>query len=297
MVVSGSRPSRGRSVVVWITAPSRPIPVAAAASATQKFPVVRNTVLPRYAPSMKSSPWAKLTTSMIPKISVRPEATRARIIPVTIPLMTWIRSRSNGIVTLHSQVLVDDRVVPPEVRRGRVVAHHPFLHDVHAARDLEGQSHVLLDEQDRHPVAVEDVDDLVDLGDHAGHQTLGRLVEEDDLGLEHHRPRDREHLLLAARERATRLVAPLPQHREPPVDLLEQGVASRRLHAGPVEPGSEVLEDAQKPKDATVLRHVGDAEPGQVVRDRKSTRLNSSHSQISYAVFCLKKKKNNTNIT
>src|SRR2546430_5277687 len=28
--------------------------------------------------------------------------------------------------------------------------------------------------------------------------------------------------------------------------------------------------------------------------DRKSTRLNSSHSQISYAVFCLKKKKNCT---
>src|SRR2546430_6746314 len=30
----------------------------------------------------------------------------------------------------------------------------------------------------------------------------------------------------------------------------------------------------------------------QAVVDRKSTRLNSSHSQISYAVFCLKKKKN-----
>src|SRR2546427_9377462 len=30
--------------------------------------------------------------------------------------------------------------------------------------------------------------------------------------------------------------------------------------------------------------------------DRKSTRLNSSHSQISYAVFCLKKKKNNKHI-
>src|SRR2546430_10665691 len=29
---------------------------------------------------------------------------------------------------------------------------------------------------------------------------------------------------------------------------------------------------------------------GQRERDRKSTRLNSSHSQISYAVFCLKKK-------
>src|SRR2546427_7535469 len=30
--------------------------------------------------------------------------------------------------------------------------------------------------------------------------------------------------------------------------------------------------------------------------DRKSTRLNSSHSQISYAVFCLKKKKNKQNV-
>src|SRR5205085_11612619 len=30
-------------------------------------------------------------------------------------------------------------------------------------------------------------------------------------------------------------------------------------------------------------------------RDRKSTRLNSSHSQISYAVFCLKKKKKKYN--
>src|SRR5688572_31528219 len=30
--------------------------------------------------------------------------------------------------------------------------------------------------------------------------------------------------------------------------------------------------------------------------DRKSTRLNSSHSQISYAVFCLKKKKHNKHI-
>src|SRR5256886_6904483 len=31
--------------------------------------------------------------------------------------------------------------------------------------------------------------------------------------------------------------------------------------------------------------------------DRKSTRLNSSHSQISYAVFCLKKKKKHTLVT
>src|SRR3712207_7957362 len=32
-------------------------------------------------------------------------------------------------------------------------------------------------------------------------------------------------------------------------------------------------------------------------RDRKSTRLNSSHANISYAVFCLKKKNININVT
>src|SRR2546430_7702513 len=45
--------------------------------------------------------------------------------------------------------------------------------------------------------------------------------------------------------------------------------------------------------------HLGEAKSGQLLhgevdlrggKDRKSTRLNSSHSQISYAVFCLKKK-------
>src|SRR3712207_7424198 len=35
----------------------------------------------------------------------------------------------------------------------------------------------------------------------------------------------------------------------------------------------------------------GDVAGAGVVEDRKSTRLNSSHANISYAVFCLKKKK------
>src|SRR2546430_10691215 len=43
------------------------------------------------------------------------------------------------------------------------------------------------------------------------------------------------------------------------------------------------------PKNITTVRQPNIAEIA--ARDRKSTRLNSSHSQISYAVFCLKKKK------
>src|SRR5437660_6639434 len=46
------------------------------------------------------------------------------------------------------------------------------------------------------------------------------------------------------------------------------------------------------------LEHLKDPQPVQdrprILKDRKSTRLNSSHVAISYAVFCLKKKKKNT---
>src|SRR3712207_8916112 len=41
---------------------------------------------------------------------------------------------------------------------------------------------------------------------------------------------------------------------------------------------------------ACVVEHRRDVEPGAAHPDRKSTRLNSSHANISYAVFCLKKK-------
>src|SRR5438067_10539427 len=42
---------------------------------------------------------------------------------------------------------------------------------------------------------------------------------------------------------------------------------------------------------------IGPAGPKRGQRDRKSTRLNSSHVSISYAVFCLKKKKYHTSRT
>src|SRR3712207_8423334 len=45
------------------------------------------------------------------------------------------------------------------------------------------------------------------------------------------------------------------------------------------------LETREEPRDVQSVR----------CRDRKSTRLNSSHANISYAVFCLKKKNNRHN--
>src|SRR2546421_4978089 len=52
---------------------------------------------------------------------------------------------------------------------------------------------------------------------------------------------------------------------------------------------------ATAPYEPSVTTHTHQTAPTQFLEakgDRKSTRLNSSHDQISYAVFCLKKKKN-----
>src|SRR5688572_32123745 len=59
--------------------------------------------------------------------------------------------------------------------------------------------------------------------------------------------------------------------------------AGRRDDAGGAGRGG--LHQQSRGRSETPDRRVSDAQ------DRKSTRLNSSHSQISYAVFCLKKKK------
>src|SRR5437868_9206867 len=70
------------------------------------------------------------------------------------------------------------------------------------------------------------------------------------------------------------------------------------LHSFPTRRSSDLL--ATAPGGLTVMNGTGfsvcavcgSPEPGAVHhRDRKSTRLNSSHVSISYAVFCLKKKK------
>ncbi len=93
---------------------------------------------------------------------------------------------------------------------------------------LQGERHVLLDEEDGHALPVEDADDVADLRDHAGHQPLGGFVEENDLGLQHHGPRDGQHLLLAAGEGPARLIAALAQAREALEDTLEQRALSAR---------------------------------------------------------------------
>src|SRR5438270_2350957 len=72
----------------------------------------------------------------------------------------------------------------------------------------------------------------------------------------------------------------------------------RDLHSFPTRRSSDLVE-RPRPLGAETLQGVRElglanrarGRPGASRLDRKSTRLNSSHSQNSYAVFCLKKKK------
>src|SRR3712207_9583358 len=64
------------------------------------------------------------------------------------------------------------------------------------------------------------------------------------------------------------------------------------ISARPVRPRQGAAERGADPGGRRSRPHAGHGlHPGHRGEDRKSTRLNSSHANISYAVFCLKKKK------
>src|SRR6266511_5688021 len=71
------------------------------------------------------------------------------------------------------------------------------------------------------------------------------------------------------------------------------GRRSRRRQGGHLRRGASRALDRVRPQQPHLLASGPDPGParGGAARDRKSTRLNSSHVKISYAVFCLKKKK------
>src|SRR3712207_8018493 len=90
--------------------------------------------------------------------------------------------------------------------------------------------------------------------------------------------------------------------RRPPRSTLFPYTTLFRSGAGDGDPPAQAAAGEQDPRVAGALagrvqgRHGrrGDARDPQ--GDRKSTRLNSSHANISYAVFCLKKKKKKTHM-
>src|SRR5687768_18210084 len=78
-------------------------------------------------------------------------------------------------------------------------------------------------------------------------------------------------------------------------DMLELGDAAPDLHRALKEAIDAASVDLVLACGPLMGHLFEDLARGQQGTDRKSTRLNSSHGYISYAVFCLKKKKKNIN--
>src|SRR3712207_8398940 len=95
--------------------------------------------------------------------------------------------------------------------------------------------------------------------------------------------------------------------RPPRSTLFPYTTLFRSLHPGNsiiVEPTPDAVANAvafikARPFDSSAIQREASAavEREKAWLDRKSTRLNSSHANISYAVFCLKKKKNNQSLS
>src|SRR5258708_30045907 len=84
---------------------------------------------------------------------------------------------------------------------------------------------------------------------------------------------------------ATTEIYPLPLHDALPI-LADQRRRREEPHPLPSPTGGQAQPGGQER-----LPSPGVADEATIELDRKSTRLNSSHQIISYAVFCLKKKK------
>src|SRR5437763_16566597 len=110
---------------------------------------------------------------MMPKISVRPEATSARISPLTMPFSVWMTSCAKLTPISDTKILVDHGVVGAQLSRGRMVTDDAFFDDVDALAGFQRQRHVLLDQQHGNAILAQHFDDLADQGYHARHQPLG----------------------------------------------------------------------------------------------------------------------------
>src|SRR6266850_422421 len=180
-----------------------------------------------------------------------------RVDPIPLPRPRQT-TRRPGAKPSEREILLPDRRVLAELARRALVADVPFLEHVDPVREVEREGDVLLGEEDREPVGLEPTDLLLQVIDHERCEPLGGLVEEQELRVPHEGPRDREHLLLAARQKAAGPVAQRPEGREQIEHPLRREAARTRALLGDVE----VLPHRQIGEDPAILGNEADAEPG-----------------------------------
>ena len=133
--------------------------------------------------------------------------------------------------------------------------HEPVDSAVHHDRNLvghcAGNANVLLDDENVHlALGGECQQHLFDLRDDHRGQALGRLVHDEQARIGQKRPRDRQHLLLAARQLGTAVTLPLGKAREGRIDAFGTPRSALLLDH------LEVLINGQRPPKPPSLGHI-----------------------------------------
>src|SRR5687767_11427416 len=147
----------------------------------------------------------------------------------------------------------------------RPVPHHAALFEHVVMIGQAGQRlHVLVDQEDRQAAALEPLEARPDLVTDERGQALGRLVEDQQHRIGHERPADRQHLLLAAGERAAEGPGARSQLRK----QLEHALDRPRLGDAPAVGGGgdEVLAHGEIREHLAPLGHETKARLGDAVR-------------------------------
>ena len=121
---------------------------------------------------------------------------------------------------------------------------------------MKGHIGVLLNEQDGHALAIDLLDDVEDALHYQRGEAERRLIHHHELGPGHQGPPHRQHLLLTARERASRLPGALL---EPGKEIVDPGEVVLQAVLAEIGPDFQVLQHREVGKDPPPFRHQGNA--------------------------------------
>src|SRR5580704_423933 len=152
---------------------------------------------------------------------------------------------------------------PQDLRLAKLVwrnlaGDQPLLHQQYPLRQGTDEFETLLHHDDGEAlVAVESYQDVEDLLDDRGLNSLRRLVEQQKLGPPAQAARQRDNLLLAARKRAAEAVEQRINSRKSRPDVVDDHFLAFDPVVDATHP--QVLADGQRRKDRPALRHITDA--------------------------------------
>ena len=132
------------------------------------------------------------------------------------------------VIRLDSQIAMPDAAIGAELARAASPGHAPALDDRVVIGERDEPLDVLVDDEDGLAGPAQHRQALPDLLADERRQALGRLVEDQQMGIRHQCAPDRKHLLLATRKLVAHVIGALLQTREKLIDPLESTGPWRR---------------------------------------------------------------------